>query len=186
MKLRATGVGREPRPFAQAIQTEAGRVDEMQRLAHLLTQSGHRLRDQPRKKSGKHLGAAKSVGVRKGRARHRARTQMVKSRRMALKRADDVPQTFGAGQLPVKQGQKLALGRQLAHTRIRAMLFHKTLECAPRKVLRDRVKYAILMPHGLASFSCPNPSPNDSNRGINAVRPVHIKLNRTAVGQARP
>lgn len=44
------------------------------------------------------------------------------------------------------------------------MLFHKTLECAPRKVLRDRMKYANLMPHGLASFSCPNPSPNDSNQ----------------------
>jgi hypothetical protein len=44
------------------------------------------------------------------------------------------------------------------------MLVHKTLDGAPWNVLRNRMKYAILMPHGLAPFSCPKPSPNDSNQ----------------------
>ncbi len=151
MQLRAAGVGRKAGPAgAERAQPETGRIDEMHALAHRLAIAGQRLGDEAAENSGEHVRRAKAVGVRQGRARRFAR-------------ADDVAQAFGPGQLAIEQRQKLGSRRQLAHARVGPVLFNKPVESAPRNMLRDGVEYAVLMPHGVASFSCPNPSPNDSN-----------------------
>jgi len=84
----------------------------------------------------------------------------MRTRRVALASADDLPQALDARQLPIKQGQKLAFSCQRADARVSAVLVHKSLKRAPWNVLRNGVKDAILMPHGVVPLSCPVESPN--------------------------
>jgi hypothetical protein len=111
---------------------------------------------------------------------------VIEPRRVALQAGHDLAQAGRARQLPVQQRDELALRRQPPHPTVRAMLGHQSVELAPRHLLQNFVENAILVPHGVVSFSCPERCQTLGTEMNQRHALVHEKLNRTAVGQARP
>ena len=66
------------------------------------------------------------------------------------------------------------------------MVFHKAIEQMPRNVLQKSVEYAILMLHGLILLRVPKRRQTLGIQKNQRHAPCPEKLNRTAVGQARP
>src|SRR5712672_1594215 len=98
-------------------------------------------------------------------------------------------------------------GRERAHQVIAAVLVHKPIELAPRNKFQQVAKDAILMPHGVDPFSCPDdskPSGSEKNQcrallqaqnvpdsrglvpGIHVFLPISVEVSRGWPGQARP
>src|SRR6185312_8726546 len=88
----------------------------------------------------------------------------------------------GARKLGIQQRHQLTLRCQPAYTAIGTVRLHQPFELAPRQVLQNFMKDAIVMPHGaepllLSRNVCRRPRPSR----INAMHPVHENSNRTAV-----
>ena len=81
---------------------------------------------------------------------------MVKAAGVAVHRHLDLAQRGRARKLGEQQRHQMRLGGQLAHPSIRLVLFHKFLELPPGQMLQKLVQDAIVMTHGIVSFSCPN------------------------------
>jgi hypothetical protein len=105
---------------------------------------------------------------------------------MALKRGDDLAQRIRPGELAVKKRDKLVARGQLAHEFIAPMPLHKPIEDDPRNEFQNIAENSILMAHGVDPFSSPDDLLNLPNRVESMPCALSTKLNRTAVGQARP
>jgi hypothetical protein len=75
---------------------------------------------------------------------------------MAFQPADDLAQADSTGKLAVKQRYQLALCRQAPDMLVGLVLIHKPFESCPRNPLHQVMKYAILVPHGVAPCACPD------------------------------
>src|SRR3981189_1890710 len=106
------------------------------------------------KQLAEHLPWPHCIGIRQRRSLHRSRPDMIKPRLVALHTAHDLAQARRAAELPVQQRDELALGRQLAHQLVGPVLLHDLIEPGPGNMLRQTVKYAILMPHGVDLLRC--------------------------------
>ena len=132
----------------------------MHRLADRAPQAATSLRNQMGEQRAEHLTRAARIGIGKRRARYRARAEMVEPVRMTGEPGFNLAQALRAGQLPVQKCDELIPGRQPAHPRVGPVRFHQPIKCLPRHVLQDRVKYAILMPHGVDLLPCPKTLPD--------------------------
>src|SRR5438045_2828488 len=61
--------------------------------------------------------------------------------------------TARSAELAVQQGDQAPLRRQFTRELVGPILLNNLLQLRPRHVLRQTVKYAILMQHGVGSFS---------------------------------
>ena len=185
--LGAADPGREPRPVGAAfVQAHARGIDQVGRLGELAAQPAMGLLHHHRQQLGEHRDRPLRVGIREGRAPHRIRAEVVEPRRMARKSGHDLAQARRARKLAIEQRHQLALGRQPAHPRIGSVVFHQAIEPMPRNMLQKSVKYAILVPHGLILLRVPKRRQTLGTQKNQRHAPCPPKLNRTAVGQARP
>ena len=113
----------------------AGRVDQVGRIADLAAHPAPRAPDHLGEQSGKHLRRSTRIGVGQRRARHRMSAHMVKPRRMALQPAGNLTQAGGARQLAVQKRDQLVLGGQPTNVFVRPMRRDQTLERSPGNVL---------------------------------------------------
>jgi hypothetical protein len=82
--------------------------------------------------------------------------------------------------LAVQQGDQAPLRRQFTRQLVGPILLNNLFQLRPKHVLQQTVKYAILMQHGVGSFS--NAAKRSKRR---SHAPYQPKSNRIAVGQAR-
>src|SRR6185369_11325056 len=106
--------------------------------------------------------------------------QVIQPLLMALQAGFDLAQAGGARKLGIQQRHQLTLRCQPAYTAIGTVRLHQPFELAPRQVLQNFMKDAIVMPHGaepllLSRNVCRRPRPSR----INAMHPVHENSNRT-------
>ena len=134
---------------------------------------------------GEHRGRPVGVGIGQGSARRPAGAQVVGRASWLCSPGLDFAQARGARQLAVQQRHQLALRRQPADSRISRMGFYHPVEHRPRNVLKNTMKYAILMPHGAGPrFVSGNVWQRPGPSRINAMRFVH--KNRTGQPWDKP
>jgi hypothetical protein len=93
---------------------------------------------------------------------------------VACQLALQLTQARSPGQLTVNQSHELALRRQAANQGIRPMLANQPVKLSPWNMLKDAVKNAILMAHGVDLLLVSRTLRKRLGAsGINAVRPVH-------------
>ena len=93
---------------------------------------------------------------------------------MARQLALQLTQARSPSQLTVNQSHELALRRQAADQGIGPVLVDQPIELGPRNMLKDTVKNAILMAHGVDLLLVSRTSPKRLGAsGINAMRLVH-------------
>ena len=166
---------RRPRR-ATPIELEAGRIDQIDRIAQRPAQMPVGVMDHQRKQLGENFSGAVRIGIRQRRALHRARAQMVQPPPMALQTGDDLAQTRRPGQLAIEQRDELAFRRQSANPRICPVLRHQPVKLAPRQMLQNSMKNAILMAHGIdPPISCPDRRRNVPNRVESMPCPLSTK-----------
>ena len=85
---------------------------------------------------------------------------MIEPRLLARKPRLDLAQADRTRKLAKQERQELALGGQPAHPAIGLVLIHKLLEHAPRNMLLNLVKDAIVMPHDIDPLFVSRPSRN--------------------------
>ena len=157
MGLGAADAFGEARPLGgDPGQAHAGGVDQPHGVFGGAPEAAARQRDHVAEQAAEDLVRPQRIGVGQGRAGNLVRTQMVEPARVTLHRRLDLTQRRRPGELGVEQRHQLALGGKLAHPRISAVLIHKIVERRPGYVLQKPVQDAIVMAHGVASFSCPN------------------------------
>jgi hypothetical protein len=150
MHLGAACRIRKARPRSAApVELEAGRIDQIDRIAQGPAQMPVGLAYHQREQFGEYPRRAMRIGVRQGRARHRTRPQVVPPGLMALQTGDDLAQARSTRQLAVEQRHELALGGQAANPRIGPVHRHQPVKLAPRQILQKPMKNAILMAHGI-------------------------------------
>jgi len=175
MHLGAAGSDGKPCPIrTPAAQAQAGGIDQIDGLAHGTVQAALRPCDHHGEQLAEHRIGAHGVGVGQGRARYGAPANVVETDCMALKAANDLPQTARPRKLPIQQRDELALGRQAPDPVIGPMLPGQSIKFDPRNPLQQVVENAILMPHGGGSnfVSRRRRKRLDTTR-INTVRSVH-------------
>jgi len=139
------------------------------------------------KQFGEHRAWTSQVGIGQGRALRRPHPQVIKPGRMARQSGDDLAQAHRPRQLAVQQCNKLAFCVQAPNPRIGPVFVDQPLKHIPRYVLQDSMKNAILMAHGIDPPSRVRTVGKTSRTEWNQCHaPCPVKLNRTAVGQARP
>jgi hypothetical protein len=147
-----------------AVEPEAGRIDQIGGFGQLAAQRPMGARHHRRKQFGKQRARAQRVGVGQRRAPRRRGPEVVKTALVALQSRRDLAQAHGPLQLAIEQGNKLAFGAQSPHPPVRFMLLHQPVKDIPRHRLQHTVKHAIVMPHGIDPFSCPDRRRNVPNR----------------------
>jgi hypothetical protein len=136
--------------------------------------------------SVKNFSGAVRIGIRQRRALHRARAQKVQPRPMALQTGDDLAQTRRPGQLAIEQRYELAFRRQPANPRISPVRRHQAVKLAPRQMLQNSMKHAILRAHGIDPQSRVRIVGETSRTEWNQCHaPCPQKFNRTAGDQVR-
>jgi len=176
VQLRAPRIVGEPGPIrAQAIEPEHRRIEKIGRIGHLAAQPAMSLHHHRVQQAGKYRRGAQGIGIRKRRALRRRHAQVIKPRGMALQLRHDLAQAHRPRQLAVKQRHELALRRKPAHRKISFVLLHKRIEHAPRNMLQNPVENAILMPHGVDPFSCPDTLGRVRNRVESTSCPMSTK-----------
>ena len=108
---------------------------------------------------------------------------MVKPCLVAFQTGHNLPQARRSAQLAVQQGDQVPLRRQFTRQLVGPILLNNLLQLRPRHVLQQTVKYAILMQHGVASFSCLGRGQTLETQKNPCHAPYQPKSNRTAVGQ---
>src|SRR5260221_464648 len=91
----------------------------------------------------------------KGRAPSYIGTEVIRPPRMTAEADHDLAQARCPRKLPVQQCHELALRPQPANPAIRTVRLDKPVERTPGNMLQNRVKNAILVPHGVVPCSCP-------------------------------
>jgi hypothetical protein len=188
MHLGTAYAGREPRPTGTAlIQPNTRGINEIGGLGELAAQAAMGLLHQSRQQLGKHRHRPPGVGIRQGRAPNRTCTQMIEPRRMALQSRHNLAQARCPRELAVEQRDKLTFRRQPTNPRSCSMRRHQPVKLAPRQVLQNSMKNAILMAHGIDPPSRVRIVGETSRTEWNQCHvPCLAKLNRTAVDQVRP
>src|SRR5258708_10717955 len=93
------------------------------------------LSDHQREQLGEDRGRTVSVGIRQGRALHRASPQMVQPRLMAAYTGDDLTQARGPRQLTIEQCNELAFAGQSPHPCISPVPLNQPIEGRPWDLL---------------------------------------------------
>ena len=137
-------------------------------------------------KPGEHCARPLCIGIGERRARNLAGAKMIKLAGVALKAGLDRSQALAAHQLRVQQCDELVLRRQPAHLLVGRKLVHKPIQHMPGHKLQDRVKYCIVVAHGVGSLSCLDRRQNVKTQKNPCHAPRPLKSNRTAVGLSRP
>ena len=139
-------------------QAQAGRVDQVDRLADLVPQAPMGMTDHLGEQRGEQCCRALGIRVGQRRALHRAGANMVKPRLVAVQTADNLPQAPRTRKLAVKQRDQLVPAAQTTHMLVRSVRRHKTVEHRPGKPLQQSVENAIVVAHGIEPPSCPKRS----------------------------
>ena len=92
---------------------------------------------------------------------------------MTLEAGLNRAQALAARKLRVEQCDELVLRRQPAHLLVGLQLVHKPIQHMPGHQLQNRVKYCIVVAHGLGSFPCLERRQTSKHRRIHAMRHVH-------------
>ena len=156
MGLGPAGLGREIRPLRPPpAQANAGRVDQIGRLADLAPQAPMGATDHLGKQRGEQRSRAFGIGVGQRRALHGASANMVEARLVAVQTAHDLPQAPRPGKLAVKQRYQLVPTAQPPHPTVRSVRRHQTVERCPGNTLQQVVENAIVVAHGIEPPPCP-------------------------------
>jgi hypothetical protein len=186
MHLGAADPGREACPVAEAVQPHTRRIDEVGRIRNGAAQTATGLLHHRREERREHLARPRRVGVGQRRTLRRTGAEVVEARRMAVQPADHLAKARRPRQLAIEQGHELALRGQSAHPKICFMLIDQAIELAPQHMLQNIVEYAILVPHDVDAFRVPKRRQTLETQKNQRHALCPEKLNRTAVGRARP
>ena len=123
--------------------------------------------------AGKYRARPLRIGIRQRRTRHFAGAEVIELAGMTLEAGLNRAQALAARKLRVEQCDELVLRRQPAHLLVGLQLVHKPIQHMPGHQLQNRVKYCIVVAHGLGSFPCLERRQTSKHRRIHAMRHVH-------------
>ena len=186
VQLGPAHAGGKLRPIGtQSAQSKARGIDQIHGICNLAPKRTLAARHQLSQKANEHGARALGVGVCQRGARHLARADVIEPRRVALEAGFDRPQARCARKLRIQHRDKLVLRRQSPNLLVGLPLVHKPIEHRPRRKLQDRVKYCIVVAHGVGSFLCRERRQNVKTQKNPRHAPCPQKTNRTAVRLSR-